>query len=443
MPSLSTILNWQLKTPFYYGWLVLGMSFLATFPATAVSQLVIGGIQSFIIEDTGWKRSQVALAVTAGTWASGLTTPFIGRLSDRYGPRWLMPLGSLLAAISLFLLGGASLVWVFGTAFVLGRATSNPMLIGVVPRTVAVNFFRKHRNIALSLASEARPIGGAIVIQIVALFAVSYNWRPAFHYLGLMSLAMVLPLIIIMRRRPEDIGLLSDGAKPGEAAAAQSGHHSQRSWLSSISGTEFDWTAKEALRTKAFWFIAATAFLGIVAASTLSFSLVPYLHEGAGLSVAQATWVLSFGTVLVIANLGWALLSNRFTPRVCLMGALVVTAAMVLFLMTVRSLPMAFAFALLWGISSGSVGTLETMILAQFFGRASYGTIIGALGPVQTTALGLGPILSSAFRDLTGDFSSLFVVIIGLQLLATLLVFFARPPALPSRAAAGIPAEAK
>jgi sugar phosphate permease len=302
---------------------------------------------------------------------------------------------------------------------------------------VAVNFFRKHRNIALSLVSEARPIGGAIVIQLVALFAASYGWRAAFHYLGLMSLAMVLPLIVVMRRRPEDIGLLPDGAKPGTAspASAQGEHHGRRRWLSSIAGeTEFDWRAGEALRTRAFWLIALTAFLGIVAASSLSFSLVPYLTEEAGLSRSQATWVLSFGTVLVIANLGWAVLANRFTPRVCLIGALIAGTGIILFLLTVRSLPLAFTFALLWGIAQGSVGSLETMMLAQYFGRASYGSIIGTLGPIQSGALGLGPILSAVFRDLTGNYSSLFVALLSLHLLAALLVFLARPPALPSRA---------
>src|SRR5918999_186137 len=445
------MLDWRPKTPFYYGWLVLGMSFLGTFPATGVSQVVIGGVQGFIVADTGWSRTQVAAAVTIGTWASGALTPIIGWLVDRHGPRWLMPIGALIAGISLFWIGEAFLLWHFWIAYVLGRAVSNPVLIGIVPRTVAVNFFRRYRNVALSLVSEARPLGGAIVIQIIAFIAIYYDWRAAYQYLGIMSLAMVLPLVMVMRRHPEDIGLLPDGAKPGQAAlSSQEAPHGRRRWLSSVTGaTEFDWKAGEALRTRAFWFIAVTAGLGTMASSAVGFSLVPYLIEEAGLSSTQATGVLSFGTFLTIANLGWAFLANRFTPRVCLMGALVIASAMILYLFALRSVPatsaapMAFGYALIWGLAHGPVGTLEHMLLAQYYGRASYGSIVGALGPLQTAALGLGPLLSALARELTGNYGILFLALVGVQLAGAFLILLVRPPALPSRAAAGVVARAQ
>lgn len=444
---LKGALDWRPGTPFYYGWLTLGMSFLGTFPATGVSQVVIGGVQGFIIEDTGWSRTQLAAAVTIGTWASGLLTPLIGWLVDRHGPRWLMPLGALIAGISLFWIGEAFLLWHFWIAYILGRAVSNPVLIGIVPRTVAVNFFRRYRNVALSLVSQARPLGGAIVIQIIAFIAIYYDWRASYHYLGIMSLVMVLPLLIVMRRRPEDIGLLPDGARTGQAAAASSPEspRGRGRWLSSITGaTEFDWKAREALRTRAFWFIAITAALGTMASSAVGFSLVPYLIEEAGLSSAQATGVLSFGTFLTIANLGWAFLANRFSPRVCLMGVLVIASATILYLFGIRSVPltfaapMAFGYALIWGVAHGPVGTLEHMLLAQYFGRTSYGSIVGALGPLQTTALGLGPILSAGARELTGTYGTLLLALVGVQLAGAFLILLVRPPALPARAAGGI-----
>jgi sugar phosphate permease len=427
------------------------MSFLGTFPATGVSQVVIGGVQGFIVEDTGWSRSQIAAAVTIGTWASGLLTPLIGWLVDRHGPRWLMPLGALIAGISLFWIGESFLLWHFWIAYILGRAVSNPVLIGIVPRIVAVNFFRRYRNVALSLVSEARPLGGAVVIQIIAFIAIYYDWRAAYQYLGIMSLVMVLPLVMVMRRHPEDIGLLPDGAKPGQAAlSSQEAPHGRRRWLSSVTGaTEFDWKAGEALRTRAFWFIAVTAGLGTMASSAVGFSLVPYLIEEAGLSSTQATGVLSFGTFLTIANLGWAFLANRFSPRVCLMGVLIMASATILYLFALRSAPLAFAapmafgYALIWGLAHGPVGTLEHMLLAQYYGRASYGSIVGALGPLQTAALGLGPILSAGARELVGNYGILFLALVGVQLAGAFLILLVRPPALPSRAAAGVVARAQ
>ena len=94
------------------------MSAAGTYAATGATQLVLGGVQNFIFEDLGWERSTIAYAVTAGTWASGLLTPFAGRLADRYGPRGLMPLAALIAGACFFALAGVSAVWHFYAAYI-------------------------------------------------------------------------------------------------------------------------------------------------------------------------------------------------------------------------------------------------------------------------------------------------------------------------------------
>ena len=254
---LQAALSWRIKTPFYYGWLVVAMAFVAAFAATGVSQVVFGGIQIFITEDTGWDRTTISLAVTSGTWLSGLFAPFLGRLADRDGPRWLMAVGLAAAGVSFLWLGGVQLIWQFFAAYILGRAVSNPTLVGVVPRTAAVNFFRRRRNIVMALMSTFRPVGGAINIQLISFIAIHWGWRAAYRFWGILSLLLVLPLILIMRRRPEDIGMLPDGASTEEMA--RSGSLARGSSTARGPDVEFSWTAKEAWHTKAYWLIGATA----------------------------------------------------------------------------------------------------------------------------------------------------------------------------------------
>ncbi len=413
------------------------MSFLAAFGASSVSQVVLGGVQVFITDDTGWSKSSISFAVTLGTWFSGLLAPFVGRLADRHGPRLLMPFGLVVVGVALISLLGVQALWHFYAAYIVSRAVSNPIIIGIVPRTAAVNFFRRRRNIALALTSMSRPISGAINIQVIAFIAIHQGWRAAYGYLGAMSFLMVLPIFVVMRRRPEDIGLLPDGARPGSAYARLTegpGSRQGRGQSELPGAVEFSWTLKEALSTRAFWLIVSTAVLGTLASSGVGFSLVPYLYEEGGISRAQAVGVLSFGTALAIANLGWGYLADWITPRRCLVIVILATAAMTLYLLTVSSLLTAYIFGLLWGIFSGSVGTLEQMVLAQYFGRGSYGSILGILSPLQTTALGLGPTLGAIVRDSTGTYSSLFVTLCVTYLLAAILIFLARPPELPARA---------
>ena len=420
---LERLLNWRPSTPFYYGWLILGMSSLATFGATGVSQVVLGGIQVYISEDTGWDTSVLSYAATAGTWCSGLIAPFIGRMADRYGPRWLMPAGLFIAGVCFLALSGVDAMWQFFAAYVISRAVSNPVLIGIVPRTAAVNFFRRRRNLALAMVSTFRPIAGAINIQLFALIALSQTWREGFRYLGIFSLALMIPVVLLMRRRPEDIGLLADGATSptGSAGGGPAGR-------GAILPMETSWTVREASRTRTYWLIVATACVGTLASSSVGFSLVPYLVEGAGLSVAAAAGVLSFGTVLSIANVGWGILSDRFTPRRCLMVTMLGSGLLLSYLTMVDSLPEALVFALAWGIFSGAVGTMENMMLAQYYGRDSYGSLLGLFSPFQTTALGLGPSLAALLRAASGSYIMLYVVMVGAYIVSAMLLYLARQP---------------
>ena len=425
---LARALSWRPPTPFYYGWLIMGMAALATFTCTGITQVVLGGIQDFIFEDTGWSRSTIALAVTLGTWTSGLISPLIGRLADKHGPRVLMPLATVAMAISFFALSRVSQVWHFYAAYIFGRGLGNPILIGVVPRTVAVNFFRRRRNLALALNSLNRPIGSAINIQLIAVIASSLSWRTAYQYMGALSLAMVVPLIVIMRRQPEDIGMLPDGAQPLTVETGKDGKPVR------AETEEFSWKVGEAMRTATFWLVGMTTVLAILGAATIGFAMVPYLREEAGMSTTQAALVLTLSTFLSLGVLMWGYVADKVTPRRLLVAVLITSAGLTLYLLMVDSVWEAYAFGLLWGLFSGTTGVLESMLLAQYFGRGSFGAITGALTPLSMGALGLGPFLGAKVREVSGSYDELFVVLAGVYVAAAVLIYFARRPNLPERA---------
>ena len=237
------------------------------FVATSIAGVVLGGIQYFIFEDTGWNRSNIGVAAAAGVWCSGVVAPFAGRLTDKHGPRTLMPLGAIFLGLTLIGLGWFHSLKYFYFATITARAVSQPILIGVVPRTLAVNFFLKRRNTALALTGMFRPISGAIIVQIVSLFASTYGWRSAFSFLGIFSLALSLPMILIIRRRPEDLGLLPDGVRhevsdSNETVLPESADLEQEK--SRVTNYEqSSWTGREVLRTPAFWLVALTVMCSI------------------------------------------------------------------------------------------------------------------------------------------------------------------------------------
>ena len=422
--AVSTLLNWRPNTPFYYGWLVLGLSGAGAFAATAIAGVVLGGVQTYILDDTNWSRTSIGLAAGCGVWLSGFFAPFAGRLADRYGPRWLMPVGVIFLGLSMIAIGGAHAVWQFFLAAVIGRAVSQPFLIGVVPRTMAVNFFNRRRNIALALTGIYRPISGALIIQAFSVIAVFADWRAAFRYLGIFSLALTVPMVIIMRQRPEDIGLLPDGT---ESSAAIRGGRPHPNPPPEGEGTVSS-TAREAFRTQAFWLISAVALLEVAATSGLGFSLVPYLRDFAGLTTPQAAGVLSISTFLALSSLAWGQLAGRLTARRCIVAALALSGAAALALLWVDSLLAAYVFGVLWGLFHGGLEVLKYILLADYFGRDSYGAIAGSLRPFEAGGLGLGQLVGPLIYDFTGSYTLLILSSVGLLVLSAALMLLLRRP---------------
>ena len=366
--TLRKILNWHPSTPFYYGWLVIGLVALGSFVATSIAGVVLGGIQGLILDDTGWNRASVGLAAGVGVWGTGPSGLICGRLADRFGARKLMPIGTLLLGICLFSIIWAHSLWQFFLIAVIARIVSQPILIGVVPRTVAVNFFRLRRNVALSVISVFRPLSGAINIQLFSVLAAAYGWRSTFQYLGIFSLALTLPMALLIRRQPEDIGLQPDGARTPEPAvepaevnanASTSGSPARAPEQAGRSPAqappaEESWTAGEAFRTRTYWLVAVSAFLGTTAHTGIGFSLVPYLREAANLSNTQAAGVLSLSTALVLSNIGWGYLAGKFGPRLGIVAVIIISILMMAYLTTVDSLLTAYIFGALWGAGTSA-----------------------------------------------------------------------------------------
>ena len=415
--------SWTPKTTIYYGWIVIAVGALGTYASSGSAQVTLAGIQTLIFEDTGWDRSTIALGITIGTWVAGLLTPVFGKIADTHGPRLAMPLTSLIVGVCFYWIGGMSAIWHFYVAYIIARGLGNPVLIGVMPRTVAVNFFDRKRNLALGIVSMARPCFGAINVQLITLISTWSSWRTAYKLLGVYSILLTIPLSLFIRKDPESIGLLPDGEKPKLS--------NQESFIKSEEVADIDkhiWSARGAAKTFTLWAIVSAEFLIILTSGTIGFQLVPYLHEsGLPISMAALAWTIS--TLLnAFSNPIWGFLSDIYSPRKLVLSAmpicLVVTS---IFLLIDGGYP-GFACVVIWGAASGGLNVLGGMIIANYFGRHSFGSISGIMGPFQIIGLGLGPIIGAIMYDATGGYMYLFAFAIITYIAATILFFFAKPP---------------
>jgi len=316
-------------------------------------------------------------------------------------------------------------VWHFYVAYIIARGLGNPVLIGVMPRTVAVNFFERKRNLVLGIVSMARPCFGAINVQLITLVSAWSSWRTAYKLLGVYSIILALPLLIFVRKDPESIGLLPDGTEknispPDSASNLGKGPDTDREI----------WSAGEAAKTFALWAVVAAEFLIILTSGTIGFQLVPYLHES-GLSVTMAALAWTLSTLLnAFCNPIWGFLSDIYSPRKLVLSALPMSLGVTSIFLVIEGGYPGFACVVIWGAATGGLNVLGGMIIANYYGRHSFGSISGIMGPFQTIGLGLGPIIGAILYDRTGGYKQLFIFALVAYLVATILFFFARQPIL-------------
>jgi MFS family permease len=239
-----------------------------------------------------------------------------------------------------------------------------------------------------------------------------------------MLVLFVVPALLVYRRRPEDVGLLPDGDPPESPET-----DARKPRLA----PEFSWTVAEAVRTRALWLIVAGMFIGTLANGSVSFHLVAF-YTDKGLSTSTAALAISlFALFGAIASIVWGFLVERFSERLLLTVAMVLSGFCMWAMLPTVGAPAALSVAALYGLVARGEGTLVNIILAQYYGRESYGRIAGVTSPFNMVALGLGPLTASLSYDLTGAYTTVYAIFGFTYLISAILLWLARRPALPVR----------
>jgi MFS family permease len=420
-------------TPFYYGWVVLGTLISAASVAAVGSHPFMAVMLKPISEELGWSRTEVTTAIAMGTMGMGLAAPFVGRLADRFGPRFLLPVGGGLLAGAFILMGQAQALWQFAVAYIVARSIATPMVSGVGAQTTVVNWFARMRGRSMGMLSMTFPLANSVQAPIGQWLVGIIGWRWIFSGLGLLAAVLIIvPGYLLTRRRPEDVGLYPDGAsgppQPGNTApgrrAAAGGH-----------ARNIDFTLPEAIRTRAFWFLVLGNFLAILGGGAISFHQVAY-YTDLGLTPAVAAASISLFTLAGAFSSGlWGVLAERFSERMLAVVIMVAAAGTVLGMLQVNSEPQALIWSTLYGLAARGEGALFGLLLASYFGRGHYGTISGFFQQFSGVGLGLGPFVGALAFDTVGSYTSFFLALAATYVVTGLvLLFFVRPPAEPVRA---------
>lgn len=431
-----------LKAPgqiFYGWWVVLACSAIGAYGGG----LYFYGFTLFfkpLAEDLELSRASTSLVFSLSRMEGAFEGVIVGWAIDRFGPRRIMFLGVAMAGVGFILL--SQIVHSFLT-FVL-------VYIGIIALGVNMGFFHpalatvnnwfiRRKGGAMGVVNAALGIGGAVFVPVLGWIITSHGWRTAALLGGVVMLVTMLPVVLVVRGKPEDMGLRPDGDPMPEVApvgAAQPdgslhGGHGAVDDYGGQGGT-IDFTVREAFRTVTLWIMMVGMTLRFFAQPAVIVHLAPLLTDR-GMSPVEAGGVIGLLSLVSIPGriaAGW--LGDRF-PKRYVMVALMGLDVLALFVLVVATeVWHLYLFVLLFGSGYGA-GILNWALLGEYYGRAWFASLRGTMGLFYTWGGVLGPVFAGWIYDTTLSYNIALVSFVGVYFLAGIAYFFCVPPKAPER----------
>jgi MFS family permease len=377
-----------------------------------------------ILDEFGWDRGVTAGAFSLGFVVSAVLSPVIGRLHDRAGPRVVIETGVLVMTAGLLLASFVRQPWqLYATLGVLAGAGGN--CLGYTAHALFLpRWFVRRRGLAMSVAFSGVGVGSIVVLPWLQMVIGQHGWRAACWQLGIVAVVLLVPLNLLLRRRPEDLGLRPDG---------ESGAVDQHARLhADNSPPAGKWTLARALRTSAFWWIAVAYAGGMFSWYAVQVHQTKYLVE-IGFSTADAAWALAGVSVVAVpGQIGLGQLSDRIGRQwVWTVGSLgFVVSYATLLLMAERPTP-----ALLYVMvgAQGALGYGLTSVIgaipADIFEGRHYGTIFGTLMLSAIAGGAAGPWVAGLLHDLNGSYAAAFWTAIACSTVSAAAIWLGAPRA--------------
>ena len=396
---------------FYGWWVVLACFFIGLY----ISGITFYGFTAFIEplkKEFGWSYAQISFAASLRGLEMGIFAPVIGFFIDRLGPRKVIVCGLIAVCAGFFLMSFAQSLLMFYGAFVLisfgaGGCTS------LVTISLAANWFHKDVGKAIGIAVSGMGASG-LMIPLIVLLIESCGWRNAVIILALGAVIIGFPFLSVIRNRPEECGLFPDGKEP---IADASGNQTESADPAIL------W--RDAIKRKAFLLLNFAEFVRMMAVSALATHVMPYLSS-IGLSRSIAGFVAaSIPLCSIIGRVSFGWLGDIFEKR----WVMVFTFAFMSLGMLAFSQAHIFAFLILFLFifppSYGGATVLRGSILREYFGRSSFGKMLGIIMGSASIGGIVGPTLAGWVFDTVGTYFIIWVffsILIFIMAVATIQI---------------------
>jgi len=410
-------------TRFHYAWVVVAITFLALLVTSSV-RAAPGILITPLEQEYGWDRAAISAAIAVSILTFGLGGPLSGTLVARFGPRRVILFGCSLVAVGLFAMLSLHDLWQFFTFWGIVVGLGTGAVGNVLGATVAHRWFRTHRGLILGAFGAATSTGQLVFIPAMAALTVNIGWRAAIALLLVVSVAVLAPVAIFMRDKPEDLGLTAFGEQLVLTDAERA---------SDTRNTPL----RAALRTGDFWLLAGSFFIcGYTTNGLIGTHLIPHAIEHGFTEVTAASAVGLMGAMNIIGTLGSGWLSDRYDNRKLLAGYYAFRALSLSLLPLVFDVQGLYIFSIVYGLDWIATVPPTANLVARIYGSASLGTIYGWVFFSHMLGAAIAAYAAGYFHTVLGDYHLMFISAALFGVVAAGLALRIQAPARPATAVA-------
>ena len=394
----------------FYGWWIVFACFLISF---YVGGAVFYGFTAFfkpIADEFGWSYTQISIAASIRGLEMGIFAPIIGFLVDRFGSRRLVFCGTLTTGFGLILLSLTNSLTIFYGSFILialgASASSSTVLM-----TAVANWFRRNAGKALGIMVCGFGASGLLIPLIVRLIDL-YQWQTTLIILGVGMWALGVPLSFVIRHRPEQYGYLPDGETAAEA---------------DLESRNIEVSFKVVLQDRDFWQITVAEAIRMMAVMAVITHVMPYL-QSEYVSKSTAALVAAFVPMLsIIGRLGFGWLGDVFDKRYVMAGTYSLVGVGLLAFSYVQLRWLILPFLIVFSPAYGGGTTLRGAILREYFGRASFGRLLGIMMGIVSIGAIIGPSIAGWNFDTSGSYHPIWLAFAGTMGISVILIATVKP----------------
>ncbi len=408
----------------FYGWINLTVMFF--FNAVIMLMMVAFALfLPFWVKEFDWSRASISGAQTISIILAGLTAPMVAIFIMKQGPKRAIVIGNFINVVGLVMLAYQNSIWhlYLGNGVIIGMGMS---IGGILAGSTVINYwFVLKRPVALSISMAAMGFSGVVANPSIMALIHWVGWRHTYLILAAAAaLFCVVAPALLLKNKPEDLGQVPDGL----SATTLDPMKSTDSLYGSLDKTTVDFTAREALRTRALWLLVTYTTLTFFVITAMMTHQVAFLFD-IGIPETMAAMALGIlSAAMGISQLGVGFLGLRFKMRSLAIISMLLSIAGLSILLFAHSLPQVLAFCIIYGTGQGIQSVAMGNLLPDYFGRTEFPKIMGFTSPITTFVSSIGAPIAGYIRDSSGSYLPAFKMMLVLLVISFVCIVFAKRP---------------